>query len=353
MSTEEILADYDRLCDLHAQFLARLQQLLRELLVDTNVAVQTVSGRIKDRNSLQRKLRKPTAMYVSLGDITDVIGLRIICFFAEDVDRIARLIESEFDVDTEHTTDKRKLLDPDRFGYLSFHHVVRLGVDRIRLSEYKRFANIKAEIQTRSVLQHAWAEIEHDLGYKATIQVPQHVRRRFSIVAGLLELADREFVDIRAELERYEKVVSAEIVTAPENVSLDALSLMSFAKKERLVAKLDREIATLYNGAKFVAAVEVEYTLNRLRLAGLDTIAAVRDALNENKDRIVPFAREWLKLRGSTDGSVVHGGISLFYLPYVLIARSSDLGVIKAFMQRCGLGDAVDNLIAAWRRSGA
>ena len=57
-------------------------------------------------------------------------------------------------------------------------------------------------MQIRTVLQHAWAEFEHDIRYKGTVP-PEHARdfdRRFTLAAGLLELADQEFTTIRERL---------------------------------------------------------------------------------------------------------------------------------------------------------
>ena len=66
-------------------------------------------------------------------------------------------------------------------------------MERMVLRENKAFEGLKCEIQIRSVLQHAWAEIEHDLGYKSELTIPKEVRRSFSRLAGLLELGDKEF----------------------------------------------------------------------------------------------------------------------------------------------------------------
>lgn len=85
------------------------------------------------------------------------------------------------------------------------HYVVGMSLQRLSLCEYKMFRDLKCEIQIRSILQHAWAEIEHDIGYKNEIAIPKQMRRKFSRIAGLLEIADQEFVQIRSELEDYRK----------------------------------------------------------------------------------------------------------------------------------------------------
>jgi putative GTP pyrophosphokinase len=105
------------------------------------------------------------------------------------------MVECEFVIDWENSVDKGELLSPDRFGYLSVHYVASLSPSRLALPEYKQYGSIKAEIQVRSILQHAWAEIERGLGYRNQT-MPGRVRRRFSMVAGLLEMADKEFRDI-------------------------------------------------------------------------------------------------------------------------------------------------------------
>src|SRR5438309_774277 len=58
-------------------------------------------------------------------------------------------------------------------------------------------ADSVAEIQVRTILQHSWAEIEHDIQYKSVSVIPAEIRRRFMSLAGMLEIADREFQAIQ------------------------------------------------------------------------------------------------------------------------------------------------------------
>jgi ppGpp synthetase/RelA/SpoT-type nucleotidyltranferase len=96
----------------------------------------------------------------------------------------------------EKSDKAQALLEDEKFGYASIHYLVRLKVNRTDLSEYSRFKGLVAEIQVRTILQHAWAEIEHDIQYKSAI--PSSIRRRFMSLAGMLEIGDREFQAIQS-----------------------------------------------------------------------------------------------------------------------------------------------------------
>ena len=58
---------------------------------------------------------------------------------------------------------------------------------------------MRCEIQVSTILQDAWAEIEHDIVYKSPEDIPFRLRRRFACLAGLLEIADREFESLRQD----------------------------------------------------------------------------------------------------------------------------------------------------------
>jgi len=113
------------------------------------------------------------------------------------------IMGDEFVVDNQNSVDKRKVLDADQFGYLSSHYVVKIKSSQVRRPGFERFGDCVAEIQLRSILQHAWAEIEHDLGYKNTEQLPEEIRRRLYRLAGVLELADKEFSAIKFNLNHH------------------------------------------------------------------------------------------------------------------------------------------------------
>ena len=161
-----------------------------------------ISYRAKSPDEFERKAARPisgniTAKYSDpLTQITDKAGVRVITYFLRNVDEVAETISDEFEV-IERTVKASN--EPDRFGYTSLHFLVKYSDSRSPLAEYRRFKGLIVEIQVRTVLQHAWAEIEHDIRYKSPSLLPEAVSRRFGSLAGLIEIADREFQAIEDE----------------------------------------------------------------------------------------------------------------------------------------------------------
>ncbi|MBR3063551.1 MAG: (p)ppGpp synthetase, partial [Exiguobacterium sp.] len=163
-------------------FATKLKALLSELLTEAGIQFHSIVARAKEADSLYAKLSRKPYQYRSLRDVQDLAGIRIVTYFHDDVRAVAQILEDEFTIDREQSIDKSTLLDANEFGYLSVHYVVELSEKRLALGEYRRFAEKEAEIQVRSILQHAWAEIEHDLGYKNPNAVPPEIKRSFSRV---------------------------------------------------------------------------------------------------------------------------------------------------------------------------
>jgi predicted RNase H-like nuclease/ppGpp synthetase/RelA/SpoT-type nucleotidyltranferase len=169
-------------------------KLVTALLDDAGINYLSITARTKSVESFAAKAERTVdgrrIFSDPLVEITDQVGLRIITYLREDVDAVATLL-----------TDEMRLLDDrdmgletareGRWGYASRHLLI--GVEGEQQP---------ASIQVRTVLQHAWAEFEHEIRYKGSIPA-EHVPdldRRFTLAAGLLELADREFTAIRERL---------------------------------------------------------------------------------------------------------------------------------------------------------
>ena len=343
----DLVKDYENSRDQYVSFARTIDNLLVRLLASEGISVHSIGNRCKTINSFKGKLERKNA-YTKLVQITDLAGVRLITHYEDDVDRIAKIIESEFSVDHENSIDKRKAIDPEKFGYLSLHYVVSLSDERAALREYATFRGMKVEIQVRSILQHTWAEIEHDTGYKTDIEIPKHIRRRFSRLAGLLELADQEFMGIRDALVEYSENVTLQVeqasedrtVSSTDEVSLDKISLGRFIELDSQVLALDTRIAEALT-AEIELLTEVDSKqIQRLKALGINTLSELRSQLESNAQHILRRAEDakiqWPKSDGEPSRTIPKG-ICLLYLAQVLIAKRKDEIEIRDLLSKSGL----------------
>lgn len=327
---DKILSEYDQNALLYEALARHISTLLEEKMGDNGVYIHSIHYRVKTRASLSRKLNKPDTSYKTLGDLTDIAGVRVITYFSLDVEQVANIVQREFVV--EDSVDKGDLLDPDRFGYLSLHYIVRLYPSHANPAEYKRLVHLKAEIQIRTILQHAWAEIEHDLGYKSKHAIPIQMRRRFSWLSGLLELADYEFNGLREELRAYTEEVTA---THTMNRSIDKISLTHFIKRNDLVVILDE---TIQNQTGFELVFEdwfVDSLVDKLVFVGVSDLSTLEVELKCRFDVIKRFAIDHLIGRAH---SRIHRGVSIYYFCTGLLAESGNENRVQEYLTTFDLG---------------
>lgn len=330
-----ILSEYEEKSGLYLSYAQRLAGLIQDFLESEKINVHSVSFRRKERDSLIKKINKKGVSYKQLCDITDICGLRVITYFDDDVKLISKLLEREFLIDFENSTDKADSLDPDRFGYLSVHYVVSNDVERNKLTEYKKFTGMKAEIQVRSILQHAWAEIEHDLGYKSRNGIPRTVRRRFSRLAGIFELADQEFRTIRDELTSYSSEVLVNIESSKSSVELDIVSLRAFIDNNEDIRRIDEYIAEVGNCGFDDVIEDINKEVARLEFFGMTTIDDIYTALIDREVEICEFAKIWLMPeKGDEESGTFDFGISIFYLCYILAITNEDEGMLVDYISK-------------------
>jgi predicted RNase H-like nuclease/ppGpp synthetase/RelA/SpoT-type nucleotidyltranferase len=181
-------------------------RLVTTILDDAGINYLSVTGRAKSVASFAAKAartRDGRPVFADpLREITDTVGLRIITYVHSDVAAVADLLGDQVVVHDDRDMG-RETASQGRFGYASRHLLVSLDAAREGQPAYDPLRGRQAQVQIRTVLQHAWAEFEHDIRYKGTIP-DEHVPdfdRRFTLAAGLLELADREFSTIRDRLQ--------------------------------------------------------------------------------------------------------------------------------------------------------
>lgn len=194
----ETHADLQRITDGYAD-------LVTDILDDAGINYLTVSGRAKSVASFAAKAARMAGGQLVYTDpareITDQIGLRVITYVDADVQNVVDLLADQVTVDDDRDWGRETAAD-GRFGYASRHLLISIDPDSDIVAPDSPLRGRQAQVQIRTVLQHAWAEFEHDIRYKGAIPA-EHVSefdRRFTLAAGLLELADREFSTIRDKL---------------------------------------------------------------------------------------------------------------------------------------------------------
>lgn len=326
---KQITEDFKAKRKLFEALSERIENLSRELIASSGIAPFKIESRTKSVESFEDKVRRKNK-YNDLNEVTDLAGIRIITFLESDVDKIAELIKAEFIVDKINSIDKRDL-EINEFGYRSLHMVVSLNGRRERLHEYKRFKGLKFEIQIRSILQHAWAEIEHDIGYKGKTALPKSLRRSFNRLAALLESADIEFDRLKRSLDEYEEKIADEIKEKPDEVELNKPSLISFVKGNRKIEELDKKIAEILKG-KFDPQIHTNITgqVVKLNLLGINTIDQLNKAYNENFVKITEFTNLFQQRTESpSSGGAFRAGISLHYLCYTLVTLPENIHLVE------------------------
>ena len=301
--------DYLHVRPQYEAFAHAVREILLQALVANDIAVNSIEARAKEPESFGTKAGAPSEndpgvpRYLNpLHDITDLAGVRIITFFPRTVESVGACIHEEFEV-LEHTDLGRILFQEERFGYHSEHYLVRLGSRRTALPEYEPHGGLVAEVQVRTILQHAWAEIEHDIQYKSTITIPNTIRRRFMALAGLLEIADREFQAIQNE----DKLLKEQARASVEEGVLNQVEITADA----LRSYLDRRVGPDARTTEF----SYEYTAGVLRNLGFTTIEQVDACIKiYDDDQLSRIRWKWRQGSLSRFEDMLLAGMGLVYV---------------------------------------
>ena len=323
---------YERQRGIYRDFTEDAVRIIKTCLDDREINYHTITGREKDPESFEKKAAQTfpddplTAKYSDpITQITDKAAIRVTTYFLDTVDSVVQVIDSEFDVLERIDKTSR---DPDRLGYQSIHYLVQYPRSRTSLSEYRRFSGLIAEIQVRTILQHAWAEIEHDIQYKAVAAVPELIRRRFTALAGLVEIADREFQAI-----------------AHENTAIRAKARVDIDAGELQQVEITRDSFKEYIDKKYgpdgrMREWSYDYAVRTLLALGFTNLSEVDECIGRYNDDAISRA-----LFGSRLGQLTR-------FEYVLLASMGEYFILAhPWVQREGSGEwYVNHSIARLRK---
>jgi ppGpp synthetase/RelA/SpoT-type nucleotidyltranferase len=279
---------------LYERLTAKTESLLKDLFEPLGIKCN-IESRTKELDSFSGKISRPGKSYTNpLEELTDLSGIRIVLFSLSDVESVARLISREFEVDQTRSINKADALAEDRFGYLSQHFIVKVGQDRKHLAEWNSVAELCCEIQVRTVLQHAWAAVEHALVYKSQLDAPKAIRRRLSRLSALFELADEELdaliLERQAQIAAYSSQIGDEASLQVTDIELNVDSLAAFLENSAEVDLYRRIVSDDRLSFAFVP-FDVTFVLDTCRTLDYSSIEEIESDLKNNRSWVQAFAK--------------------------------------------------------------
>lgn len=325
MNREEFQQLYVERFSLYDRLAANVHGVIASQLSDAGVPYLNVDKRVKSLDSAFEKVARKSYSD-PFGQIEDFCGLRIICYYPSDVDKIVSLLHQEFTVASEEDTQTR--LKPNEFGYRSTHLVISIPEDWLKAPQYRGLRGLKAEVQVRTILMHAWAEIQHKLAYKSADQVPEAFQRMLFRLSAKFEEADEQLEQIRDGLSSYR----SEVRPTPglgltslrgKPLNLDTLTILLDA------AYPTRDRSLLENSELLAELSEVSLTMDDL----IDAIADQAPHFDQLERRESPDddSFQWVQV-GALRGALDIGNEA--YFSY----RSADLAELPEWREQVDFG---------------
>ena len=164
--------------------------------------IEQVSGRVKSINSILEKMQRKNISWEELEErVEDIAGIRIICQFYEDIEKVANIIRKRQDMEV--LEEKDYITHMKESGYRSYHMIIQYHVETLDGPR-----KIRAEIQIRTLAMNFWATIEHSLNYKYQGDFPENLSQRLQRAAEAAFSLDKEMSEIREEIQEAQSLFS-------------------------------------------------------------------------------------------------------------------------------------------------
>lgn len=206
-------------------------------------SIERVEGRVKSIASILDKCQKKG---ISIDDVTkkieDIAGVRIICQFVEDIDRVVEILHRRTDIEIKQ--EKNYVKNPKESGYRSYHMIVWYIVQTMEGPK-----RIMVEIQIRTMAMNYWATIEHSLQYKYKLHMPKEVEERLLKASEATVLLDKEMSQVRLEIMDAQNAFQHQAKLVAD--ILNTIQSMYRVANAREMAKISDEFYRIYSMNNF------------------------------------------------------------------------------------------------------
>ncbi len=200
--------------------------------------IEFVTGRVKEVSSLIEKANKfGIPLDRVQQEMEDIAGIRIMCQFVDDIDRVVELLRARRDMHILY--EKDYIRGAKESGYRSYHIIIKYPVN---MADGPR--EILAEFQIRTLAMNFWATAEHSLNYKYKQSIPEEIRIKLKRAADAAYELDEQMREIKDEIKNAQKLfeIKSDIITNIMNSILTLNSLGKIAEANRYEILLNRLI---------------------------------------------------------------------------------------------------------------
>ena len=293
---DEIGIRYVEKLSLYEEYASRIRNLMQDLVELEGVEFYAIEGWAKPPAELLRLLSSLEEN--DLAEV-DLVTIRVLLRFPEDVLRIEEVVKSEFEIDSERSVPSSGLEDPYRFGYPAVVYILALSSSRGNLREWAKYKNLNFRLELRTMLQEAWATISPRVNQTVGSISEKKLTRELVLLAALLEKADQGFLTLKREISEEALLIPPKANSASKNSQeTQILNAEKIFTDEELYAMF-RDNANLL-GEWNAAAIEAgfpEFTPSAdylresfgylcaiLRASGIDTLSEVNKFLDDMKE---------------------------------------------------------------------
>ncbi|MFJ7112227.1 GTP pyrophosphokinase family protein [Streptomyces albogriseolus] len=263
---------------------------LERNLKANGIKYHSVTSRVKTLESFLEKIERKQYSDPS-AQMDDIAGIRVVCLFLSDLDRVSDIVSSLFEVIAKE--DKVRQERAEVFGYMSHHYVCRLSAAHAG-PRYDHLKDLRFEVQVRTILMDAWANTSHYLSYKNEDSVPQDLLKDFAALSGLLFVADRQFEGLykassmsAAHAER--EILRSEEVP-PSEINADTVHALLLREYPDRQQSSDASVSVFTSELREVGFRDIQSVARILHV--IRTIATEAESKNyEHKLPVVAFAR--------------------------------------------------------------
>lgn len=236
----------------------RLNEVLREETRD-QWPLAIVQARAKATDSFAKKIKVRAKYTDPLNQMNDLVGGRIILHSEGDIAGVSDRIRRRFVIDELDSQDVVERLGTSEFGYRSVHFTVSFREGDAPATA-KDVPNAKMELQVRTFLQHAWADVVHDTLYKAKVRVPARWHREAARIGALLESAQRALDALASGVAEYE---TSYLMRKPADElreqAEDLLAVIPVLSDARAQARVRRNVGRLQMAGRDWTLAEATY----------------------------------------------------------------------------------------------